>query len=134
MAVAIVPDVVRPIQDFLGLGDQPVGRLITAMLVAVAIGYLLIFYALTKIERNNQRLRRLIRAMSAAQLELEHSHGRLGGILVAIAAYNEAESLPAVLAQIPSGSRHAGMFSWSTTPHGTTPPGGHGEQHVVTRR
>jgi hypothetical protein len=102
LAVAIAPDVVRPIQDFFGLGDQPVGRLMTALVLAVAVGYLLTFYALAKTERNTQRLRRLIRALSAAQLELEQTAGRLGGVLVVIAAYNEAEALPDVLAQVPA--------------------------------
>jgi hypothetical protein len=100
LLVAVVPDVVRPIQGFFGLENQPVGRLVTTLVLAVAIGYLLTFYALAKAERNTQRLRRLIRALSAAQLEHDQTRGRLGGVLVAIAAYNEAEALPDVLAAI----------------------------------
>ncbi len=101
LAVGLYPDVVRPVQDFFGLRDQPVGRLVTAIVVAVAISYLLVFYALAKSERNTQRLRRLIRALSAAQVEATAAGGRLGGVLVIVPAYNEAESLPAVLTKVP---------------------------------
>jgi hypothetical protein len=102
-AVSLAPDVVRPLQDFIGLGDAPVGRILTVLVGAVIVAFILIFYALAKGERNAQRLRRLIRALSAAELELER-FGRhpLGGILVCIPAYNEAEALPRVLGEIPA--------------------------------
>jgi hypothetical protein len=101
LVVAVFPDVIRWIQDLVGLGDEPAGGLITALVISIAIAFGFIFYALAKTERQTQRLRRLIRALSAAQLEREELHGRMGGVLVVIAAYNEAESLPAVLAQVP---------------------------------
>ncbi len=100
-AVAVLPDLVVPIQDFFGLGDAPVGRILTVLVVAVAVGYLLTFYALAKVERTTQRVRRLIRALSAAQIEHERAGDGLGGILVCIPAYNEAEALPRVLREIP---------------------------------
>jgi len=99
--VALVPDLVRPFQDFIGLGDAPVGRIITVLVIATALSYLLVFYSLAKSERNAQRLRRLIRALSAAELEHEQLGGSLGGILICIPAYNEAEALPGVMAEIP---------------------------------
>lgn len=101
LGVAIYPDLVVPVQQLLGLEDAPLGRLMTALLVAVTVGFLLTFYLMAKAERLNQRLRRLIRALSAAQLERDHSAGPLGGVLVCIPAYNEAEALPQVLAEIP---------------------------------
>lgn len=101
LTFGLFPDAIRWVQVTIGLGDEPSGGIITALILAAVFGYLLTFYALAKAERNTQRMRRLIRALSAAQLEHDHSHGRLGGVLVAIAAYNEAASLPDVLAQIP---------------------------------
>src|SRR4051812_26610174 len=91
--IAVAPDVVRPVQDFIGLGDQPVGRIITVLVFSVMLAYLLIFYVLAKSERQTQRVRRLIRALSAAQIEQEHLPDEPGGVLVVIPAYNEAESL-----------------------------------------
>jgi glycosyltransferase involved in cell wall biosynthesis len=101
LIVSTAPDVVRPIQDFIGLGDQPVGRILTVVLVSVGVAYAVIFYLLLKTERQTQRVRRLIRALSAAQVEQNQSGDRAGGILVIIPAYNESESLPAVLAEVP---------------------------------
>jgi hypothetical protein len=101
LAVAIYPDLVVPVQTVLGLEDAPTGRLLTAMLIAVTIGFLLTFSVMGKAERTNQRLRRLIRVLSAAQLERDHSAGPLGGVLICIPAFNEADALPAVLAEIP---------------------------------
>jgi hypothetical protein len=101
--ITITPDIVRPIQDFFGLGDAPVGRILTVLVLAVGVAYLLLFYGLAKGERNAQRLRRLIRALSAAELELEgFGIHPLGGVLVCIPAFNEEEALPGVLAEIPA--------------------------------
>ncbi|HEY0444295.1 MAG TPA: DUF2304 family protein [Candidatus Limnocylindrales bacterium] len=100
-AIAVFPDLVRPIQDVLGLEGEPLGRLITVLVVSVALGYLLLFYALARAERANQRVSRLIRSLSAAQLEVERLGRELGGILVCIPAFDEADNLPAVLAEVP---------------------------------
>jgi hypothetical protein len=99
--VSVAPDVVRPVQDFIGLGDQPVGRILTVVVISVAIAYGLVFYLLLKTERHTQRLRRLIRALSAAQLESDQM-AEDAGVLVIIPAFNEAESLPGVLAEVPT--------------------------------
>lgn len=101
LAISVAPDVVRPVQDFIGLGDQPVGRIITVLVFSVMLAYLLIFFVLAKSERQTQRMRRLIRALSAAQLEQEQLGDHAGGILVVIPAYNEAESLPNVIEEVP---------------------------------
>lgn len=101
IGISIAPDVVRPVQDFIGLGDQPVGRIITVLVFSVMIAYLLIFFVFAKAERQTQRMRRLIRALSAAQMEQEHLGEHAGGVLVVIPAYNEVESLPGVLAEVP---------------------------------
>ncbi len=100
-AVAIVPDLVRPIQDWLGLEGEPLGRLVTVLVVSVTIAYLLLFYALARADRANQRVSRLVRALSAAQVEAASAGAGWGGVLVCIPAFNEAESLPGVLAEIP---------------------------------
>jgi len=102
LAISVVPDVVRPVQDFIGLGDQPVGRIITVLVFSVMLSYLLIFLVFAKSERQTQRMRRLIRALSAAQMEQEQLGAHPGGILVVIPAYNEAEALPNVLAEVPA--------------------------------
>ncbi|HEX5015807.1 MAG TPA: DUF2304 family protein [Candidatus Limnocylindrales bacterium] len=102
LAISVVPDIVRPVQDFIGLGDQPVGRIITVLVFSVMVAYLLIFLVFAKAERQTQRIRRLIRALSAAQLEQSQMGDHAGGILVVIPAYNEAESLPGVLAEVPA--------------------------------
>ena len=102
LSVSLFPDVVVPVQAFLGLEDAPLGRLATTLVGAVTVAFLLLFYVMAKTERTNQRLRRLIRALSAAQLERDHAAGPLGGILVCVPAYNEAEALPSVLAEVPS--------------------------------
>jgi hypothetical protein len=99
--VALVPDLVRPIQDWLGLEGEPLGRLVTVLVVSVAIAYLLLFYALGRADRANQRVSRLVRALSAAQVEAAKIGAGWGGVLVCIPAFNEAESLPAVIAEVP---------------------------------
>jgi hypothetical protein len=99
--VAAVPDLVRPIQGVLGLQGEPLGRLMTVLIVAVACCFVLILYALGRADRANQRLSRLVRALSAAQLEARRGDAPWGGVLVCIPAFDEAESLPGVLAEIP---------------------------------
>jgi hypothetical protein len=99
--IALFPDLVRPIQGILGLEGEPLGRLVTVTIVSVALGYLLVFYALGRAERANQRVSLLVRALSAAQLEATRGGDRWGGILVCIPAFNEAQSLPAVLGEVP---------------------------------
>ncbi len=101
LAITVMPDIVRPVQDFIGLGDQPVGRIITVLVFSVMLAYGLIFLVFAKAERQTQRIRRLIRALSAAQLEQGDAASQAGGVLVVIPAYNEAESLPAVLGEVP---------------------------------
>jgi hypothetical protein len=99
--ISVAPDFVRPITDFFGLGDQPVGRIITVLVISVMLAYGLIFFTFLKVEGQTQRIRRLIRALSAAQIEKEQLGNNAGGILVVIPAFDEAESLPGVLAEIP---------------------------------
>jgi hypothetical protein len=100
-AIASFPDIVRPIQGWLGLEGEPLGRLVTVLVVSVALAYLLLFYALSRADRANQRVSRLVRALSAAQVQAASAGAGWGGVLVCIPALNEAESLPAVLAEIP---------------------------------
>ncbi len=103
IAIAAVPDLVRPIQDILGLSGEPLGRLVTVLVVSVAIAYFLVFYALARADRANQRVSRLVRALSIAQVETSRlGGGRLGGVLVCIPAFEEADNLPGVLAEIPA--------------------------------
>jgi hypothetical protein len=99
--VAVVPDLVRPIQNVLGLEGEPLGRLVTVLVISVALGYGGLFYALARADRANQRVSRLVRALSAAQIELVRSGGPLGGILVCIPAFDESDNLPGVIAEIP---------------------------------
>src|SRR5258705_2579845 len=101
-AIAVLPDLVRPIQGWLGLEGEPLGRLVTVLVVSVAIAYVLLFYRLARADRANQRVSRLVRALSAAQVEAAKVGAGWGGLLVWIPAYNEAESLPAVLGEVPS--------------------------------
>jgi hypothetical protein len=100
-AVAIAPDLVRPIQNVLGLEGEPLGRLVTLLVITTALAYLLIYLALGRAERANQRVSRLVRALSAAQLEAARAGDRWGGVLVCVPAFDEADNLPDVLAAIP---------------------------------
>lgn len=100
-AVAVFPDFVRPLQDILGLEGEPLGRLVTLLVVSTATMFGLVAYALSRADRANQRVSRLVRALSAAQLEAVQGGGRWGGVLVCVPAFEEVESLPAVLAEIP---------------------------------
>jgi hypothetical protein len=100
--VAIAPDLVRPIQDVLGLSGEPLGRLVTVLVVSVALAYLMVFYSLARADRANQRISRLVRALSAAQVEAASADAGWGGVLVCIPAFNEADSLPGVLAEVPA--------------------------------
>ena len=100
-AVAVAPDLVRPVQNVLGLEGEPLGRLVTVLVITVAVAYGGLFYALARADRANQRVSRLVRALSAAQLEGRRVDGPLGGVLVCVPAYDEAENLPAVLSAIP---------------------------------
>ena len=99
--IAAVPDLVRPIQGVLGLEGEPLGRLMTVLIIAVACCFVLILYALGRADRANQRLSRLVRALSAAQLEAGRGDAPWGGVLVCIPAFDEAASLPGVLAEVP---------------------------------
>jgi hypothetical protein len=101
-AISFSPDLVRPIQDVLGLQGEPLGRLVTVLVIAVALGYGGLLYALGRADRANQRVSRLVRALSAAQVEQVRTGGPLGGILVCIPAFDEAENLPGVLGEIPA--------------------------------
>jgi len=101
-AVALDPDLVRPVQDWLGLSGEPLGRLVTVLVVTVTIAYLLLFYALARADRANQRVSRLVRALSVAQVEAANTGVGWGGVLVCIPAFNEADSLPSVLAEVPA--------------------------------
>jgi hypothetical protein len=100
-AVAVVPDLVRPIQDVLGLEGAPLGRLVTVIVISVGLAYGLVFFALARADRANQRVSRLVRALSAAQVEAGRAGRPLGGVLVCVPAYDEADNLPGVLAEIP---------------------------------
>ena len=102
LILSVFPDVVAPLRDLLGLSESPTGRLMTVLIASVALAFILILLLFSRLDRVNQRLGRLIRALSAAQLELEQAGGRLGGVLVVVPAYNEAESLPDVLREIPA--------------------------------
>ncbi|HEY7132923.1 MAG TPA: glycosyltransferase family 2 protein, partial [Candidatus Limnocylindrales bacterium] len=99
-AVSVAPDLVRPIQNILGLEGEPLGRLVTLLVITVAIAYAGLFYALARADRANQKVSRLVRALSAAQLE-GSAKAPLGGVLVCVPAYDEAENLPGVLDAIP---------------------------------
>jgi hypothetical protein len=99
-AVSLFPDLVRPIQNILGLEGEPLGRLVTVLVIAMAFAYGGLFYALGRADRANQRVSRLVRALSAAQLETG-GPGRLGGVLVCVPAFDEADNLPGVLHEIP---------------------------------
>jgi hypothetical protein len=101
VAVSIAPDLVRPIQNILGLEGEPLGRLVTLLVLTTAVAYLLVFFALCRAERANQRVSRLVRALSAAQLEAADGED-WRGVLICIPAYEEADSLPAVIAEIPN--------------------------------
>ena len=65
------------------------------------MSYLLLFYSLARADRANQRVSRLVRALSAAQLEAERVGTGWGGVLVCIPAFDEADNLPDVLSEIP---------------------------------
>ncbi len=54
--VAALPDVVVPVRDILGLQGEPLGRLVTVLVISVVVGYLLIFFALARADRANQRV------------------------------------------------------------------------------
>ena len=100
--ISIDPDVVRPLQDILGLSGAPLGRLVTVLVVSMLVAYLLLFVALARADRANQKIGRLVRALSAAQLEADRSGGRLGGVLVCIPAFDEAANLPGVIGEVPA--------------------------------
>ncbi|HEY7131037.1 MAG TPA: glycosyltransferase family 2 protein [Candidatus Limnocylindrales bacterium] len=99
--VSVAPDLVRPIQNILGLEGEPLGRLVTLLVITVAIAYAGLFYALARADRANQKVSRLVRALSAAQLE-GSAKAPLGGVLVCVPAYDEADNLPGVLDAIPA--------------------------------
>ncbi len=101
LAVSVAPDLVRPIQNVLGLEGEPLGRLVTLLVITTALAYALLFLALGRADRANQRVSRLVRALSAAQLEAARGGQRWGGVLVCVPAFDEADNLPDVLAAIP---------------------------------
>src|SRR5258705_9522517 len=68
--VSIAPDLVRPIQDVLGLSGEPLGRLVTVLVISVALGYGGLFYAPRPADRANHRVSPPVRALSAPPVEL----------------------------------------------------------------
>lgn len=98
---AAFPETFLAIQAILGLQEEPFARLITVLIVTNAIMFGLVIYTLSASERAGQKVSRLIRALSIAQVEHDQNAGPLGGILVCIPAFNEAQSLPDVLVEIP---------------------------------
>jgi hypothetical protein len=101
-ATAAFPETFLAIQTILGLQEEPFARLITVLIVTNAIMFGLVIYTLSATERAGRKVGRLIRALSVAQVEHDQVAGPLGGILVCIPAYNEAESLPGVLVEVPT--------------------------------
>jgi hypothetical protein len=101
IVVSAIPDAVVPFQDWLGLSGAETGRITTVVVFSVIVAYFLLFFLVARTERVSQRVGRLIRALSAAQFEAHLLGDHLGGVLVVIPAYNEAETLPATLDQIP---------------------------------
>jgi hypothetical protein len=101
IVVSVVPDAVVPLQDWLGLSGASGGRIATVMVLSMIVAYLLILFLVFRTERVSQRVARLIRALSAAQMEANNPADRLGGILIVIPAYNEAENLEQTLTRIP---------------------------------
>jgi hypothetical protein len=101
LVVSIAPDAVVPVQDWLGLAGAPTGRITTVIVISVIVSYFLILFLVNRTERVSQRVGRLIRALSAAQVEASQFGEHVGGVLVIVPAYNEAEALPSTLGQIP---------------------------------
>src|SRR5439155_3154252 len=54
VGISLVPDVVRPIQNVLGLEGEPLGRLVTVLVIAMAVAYVGLFGALGRADRANQ--------------------------------------------------------------------------------
>jgi hypothetical protein len=102
LAIAAFPGIAATFQGLFGLGDQPLARLVTVLIISTAALFGLSIYALSSADRASQRVSRLIRALSAAQIEHDRAAGQLGGVLVCIPAYNEEGSLPGVLEDIPA--------------------------------
>jgi hypothetical protein len=101
VAVSAIPDAVVPLQDWLGLSGAPTGRITTVLVISVIVAYFLILFQVARTEGVSQRVGRLIRALSAAQFEAHLLGERVGGVLVIVPAFNEAEALPATLREIP---------------------------------
>jgi hypothetical protein len=102
IVISVAPDAVVPIQNWLGLAEVPTGRIITVIVLSTIVSYFLILFLVFRTERVSQRVGRLIRALSAAQMEAQTTGERVGGVLVVIPAFNEAETLPVTLERIPS--------------------------------
>lgn len=100
VVIAALPDLVRPLQDILGLEGEPLGRLVTVLIVAVATCFLLVLYAIGRADRATQRIGRLVRSLAAAQIAAP-AGDRWGGVLVCIPAFNEADTIAAVLEEVP---------------------------------
>src|SRR4029453_2301897 len=92
LVVSVAPDAVVPVQDWLGLAGAPTGRITTVIVISVIVSYFLILFLVNRTERVSQRVGRLIRALSAAQVEASQFGEHLGGVLVIVPAYNEAEA------------------------------------------
>lgn len=102
LVTAVFPEAFLAIQALFGLPDEPFARLIAVLIVTSAILFVLVLFALRSSDRANAKVTRLIRALSVAQIEHDRTSGRLGGVLICIPAYNEEESLPTVLAEMPT--------------------------------
>ncbi len=101
-AVALFPDLVRPIQDVLGLAGEPLGRLVT---VLVDLGRRSPMSCCSTpwaepIAPTSGSAGSCGRCRPPSSRPPEAR--RWGGVLVCIPALDEAESLPAVLAEVPA--------------------------------
>ena len=99
-AVAIEPEIVFGLRDFLGIAGAPLSGLVVALIVAVAILFGLLLGASARIDDTRQRFDRLVNGLARKTLTVPEGTPR-PGIAVILPALNEADNLDVLLTRIP---------------------------------
>lgn len=104
IVLAIEPNAFDPVFNLVRLNHKGGGqRLIGALLIANLVFFFMLFRATSATEANGLAIRKLVEALSVATFDLKEAEelGAADAIIVVMPAYNEAENIGAVIADLP---------------------------------
>jgi hypothetical protein len=103
LIVALDPGVVTPLADLLGLRGESPDRILALLVIATPLAFGLIFFALTRADVVDRRVTDLVRSLALAEAgPVIGTQINRYPVAVCLPAFDEAGSLPTVLAGIPA--------------------------------